>query len=105
MPPWVLTDIVNRRLCDYIIAEMLYCELIESSITRFKVKECRTSSVRISCFWYTMIQNSPLARKLGAYVALSQAELAVLADLHQKRRTFAAGRDIVHQGQSNQSAY
>ncbi len=52
-----------------------------------------------------MIQNSPLARKLGAYVALSEAELAVLADIHQKRRTFAAGRDMVHQGQSNQSAY
>jgi CRP-like cAMP-binding protein len=52
-----------------------------------------------------MIENSPLARKLGTYVALSQPELSVLSELHHKRRTFAAGRDMVHEGQSNQSAY
>lgn len=53
----------------------------------------------------TSIQTSPIARKLGAFVALSQEELAVLDDLHRRRRTFIAGRDLVLQGQSDQSAY
>lgn len=51
------------------------------------------------------IENSPLARKLSAFVALSEEELAVLERLHQQRRLFAAGRDLVHQGQSKQAAY
>jgi len=51
------------------------------------------------------IGQSPLARKLGAFVALSEAELAILARLHQRRRTFVAGRDLVHQGQTDQAAY
>jgi CRP-like cAMP-binding protein len=50
-------------------------------------------------------EHSPLTRKLSAFVALSEAELAVLERLHQRRRTFAAGRDMVHQGQSDQAAY
>ncbi len=45
------------------------------------------------------------ARKLGAFVALSAMELDVLARLHRRRRSFAAGRDLVHQGQSEQAAY
>ena len=52
-----------------------------------------------------MIQNSPLARKLGAFVALSDEDLAMLERLHQRRRTFVAGVDLVHQGQVDQSAY
>jgi CRP-like cAMP-binding protein len=52
-----------------------------------------------------MIKNTPLARKLGAFVALSEAELSVLEGLHKRRRTFVAGRDLVHQGQSDQAAY
>ncbi len=51
------------------------------------------------------IRNSPLARKLSAFVALSEKELAVLERLHQRRRTFVVGRDLVHQGQSEQAAY
>ncbi|SNT13600.1 hypothetical protein SAMN04488078_106126 [Antarctobacter heliothermus] len=47
-----------------------------------------------------MIENTPLVRKLGAFVALSDTELSVLASLHKRRRTFVAGRDLVHQGQS-----
>ena len=50
-------------------------------------------------------EHSPLNRKLSAFVALSEAELAVLERLQQRRRTFAAGRDMVHQGQSDQAAY
>jgi CRP-like cAMP-binding protein len=52
-----------------------------------------------------MIENTSLVRKLGAFVALSDPELSVLASLHKRRRTFVAGRDIVHQGQSDQAAY
>lgn len=53
----------------------------------------------------TAIHQSPIARKLGAFVALSETELSVLDELHQRRRTFVAGRDLVLQGQSDQSAY
>ena len=52
-----------------------------------------------------IIQNSPLARKLSAFVALSDEDLATLDRLHQRRRCFVAGVDLVHQGQSDQSAY
>ncbi len=53
----------------------------------------------------TSVEHSPLTRKLSAFVALSDAELAVLARLHQRRRFFVAGRDMVHQGQADQAAY
>jgi CRP-like cAMP-binding protein len=53
----------------------------------------------------TRVETSPLARKLSAFVALSEIELAVLDRLHQRRRSFVAGRDMVHQGQSGQAAY
>jgi CRP-like cAMP-binding protein len=53
----------------------------------------------------TSFATSPLARKLSAFVALSKAELDVLERLHQRRRSFVAGRDMVHQGQSDQAAY
>jgi CRP-like cAMP-binding protein len=52
-----------------------------------------------------MIQQSPLARKLGSFVELSSVELAVLADLYRRRRTYPAGKDMSHEGQSDQSAY
>ena len=52
-----------------------------------------------------MVSSSPLARKLGAFVNLSDPELAVLANLHGRRKSFSAGRDMVHQGQADQSAY
>ncbi len=49
--------------------------------------------------------HSPLARKLGNFVALTGAELLVLDGLHRRRRTFVAGRDLVHQGQTDAAAY
>jgi CRP-like cAMP-binding protein len=52
-----------------------------------------------------LVQDSPLTRKLGAFVALSETELAVLASLHQRRRTFIPGKDLVHQGQVHPAAY
>ena len=48
---------------------------------------------------------SPLGRKLGAFVALSEQELAALAVFHQRRRTFEPGVDLVRQGQLGQIAY
>jgi hypothetical protein len=53
----------------------------------------------------TSFVTSPLTRKLSAFVALSKAELDVLERLHQRRRSFVAGRDMVHQGQTAQAAY
>jgi len=50
-------------------------------------------------------ETSPFVRKLSAFVALSEKELVVLDRLHQRRRRFVAGRDLVHQGQSKQAAY
>ncbi len=49
--------------------------------------------------------HSPLARKLGNFVALTSVELKVLDDLHGRRRKFSVGRDLVLQGQSDQAAY
>ncbi len=51
------------------------------------------------------VETSPLTRKLSAFVALSEIELGALERLHQRRRSFAAGSDMVHQGQSAQAAY
>ena len=48
---------------------------------------------------------SPLSRKLGAFVALSEPELAALEVFHQRRRIFDAGVDLVRQGQPGQSAF
>jgi len=53
----------------------------------------------------TDVKNSPLTRKLSAFAALSAVELGVLERLHQRRRSFVAGRDLVHQGQLDQAAY
>ena len=47
----------------------------------------------------------PIARKLGAFVALSEPELAVLEVFHQRRRSFEPGVDLVRQGQLGQLAY
>ena len=52
-----------------------------------------------------MVQNSPFARKLGAYVALSDPEFAALAALHARRRRFPAGQDMIYQGQTVRPAY
>jgi len=51
------------------------------------------------------MKNNALARKLGKFVALSETELSVLDELNKRRRTFVAGRDLVHQGRTEQAAY
>lgn len=52
-----------------------------------------------------MVEYGPIARKLSAFIALSEKELTVLKGLNARSRTFSAGSDLVHQGQSKQAAY
>lgn len=51
------------------------------------------------------VHDSPLARKLGAFVALSDTDLGVLSDLFLRRRQFAPQKDMIFEGQTDQSAY
>ena len=51
------------------------------------------------------IESSPLTRKLSTFVALSDVDLETLARFHRRRRTFLAGHEMMHEGQSNASAY
>lgn len=51
------------------------------------------------------LEHSPLSRKLSAFVALTDVELAVLERLHQRRRSFVPGCEMVHQGQTAHAAY
>lgn len=51
------------------------------------------------------IQDSPFARKLAAFVALSPSDLRVMSELYRRRRKFAVGVDLIHQGQTDQCAY
>lgn len=51
------------------------------------------------------LQDSPLARKLSAFVRLSPSDLAVVSDLFRRRRSFAVGSEMIHQGQTNPSAF
>lgn len=48
---------------------------------------------------------SPFARKLSAFVRLSDREAAVLSDLHRRRRRFSPGHDIIRQGEKSKAAY
>ncbi len=52
-----------------------------------------------------MVQNSPFARKLSAYLELSGPDLAALSDVYDRRRKFPAGQDLISQGQENSSAF
>lgn len=51
------------------------------------------------------IQDSPFARKLTAFVRLSAQDLSVMSELYRRRRRFAVGVDMIHQGQIDQCAY
>lgn len=50
-------------------------------------------------------QDNAFARKLAAFVALAPSDLAVLNTLNARRRSFPAGRDMIHEGQKDQTAY
>lgn len=47
----------------------------------------------------------PFARKLKAFGALSEEDLTTLAAIHTRRRSIPAGKDMIRQGQSQQSAF
>lgn len=51
------------------------------------------------------IKDSPFARKLCAFVDLAPSDLLVMSDLYRRRRNFAVGVDMIHQGQVDQCAY
>ena len=51
------------------------------------------------------ITDSPFARKLKAFVDLSDDDLTVLSDVYRRARSFPAGRDMAHEGQRDQVAY
>jgi CRP-like cAMP-binding protein len=51
------------------------------------------------------VKDSPLTKKLGIFVSLSDSDMSVLAGLHRRRRTLPAGHELVHQGQSSHSVY
>ena len=51
------------------------------------------------------IADSPLARKLGSFVRLTNTELTTLDELHNRRRRYVAERDVIFEGQRDQSAY
>lgn len=52
-----------------------------------------------------LMLQSPLTRKLAAYVALSGADLETLARLHRRRRSFQPGHELIHEGQAKASAF
>lgn len=52
-----------------------------------------------------MVSSNPFARKLTAFVSLSDADLETLDSLYDRRRRFPAGRDMIHQGGQAQMAY
>ncbi len=51
------------------------------------------------------IADSAFARKLSAYVKLSPADLLVLSDIYRRKRDFAVGHDMIHEGERSQHAY
>lgn len=52
-----------------------------------------------------LITQSPLSRKLSAFVALSDTDLATLARFDRRKRTFQPGHELIHEGQSKASAF
>lgn len=52
-----------------------------------------------------LIRQSPLTRKLSAFVALSDTDLETLARFHRRRRSFLAGREMLLEGQKTSTAF
>jgi len=50
-------------------------------------------------------ETCPLTRKLSTFVVLSEIERAALARLKERMKFFVPGREMVHQGQSEQAAF
>ena len=52
-----------------------------------------------------LTMQSPLTRKLSAYVALSDSDLIALSRLDRRRRSFQPGHELIHEGQAKASAF
>lgn len=52
-----------------------------------------------------MVQDSPFSKKISSYVRLGEVEIQAVSDLYKRRRKFAPGLDLVHQGEIDQSAF
>ena len=52
-----------------------------------------------------MTQNSPFARKIASFVRLGPEDIQSVSDLYRRRRKFAPGAELVHEGEEDQSAY
>ncbi len=50
-------------------------------------------------------RQSALTQKLSAFVALSDVDLATLERLNRRRRSFQPGHEMIHEGQTNASAF
>ncbi len=87
----VYTGLIHSRITEN---DARYREVSDPGLTLHVVERCPMPDV-----------HSPLARKLGNFVALSEAELTMLDGLHRRRRSFAPGRDLVFQGQTDPAAY
>lgn len=48
---------------------------------------------------------SPFARKLSAFMDFADSDAVEMSDVHRRRRNFAVGVDMIHQGQQDQSAF
>ncbi|MCC5989854.1 MAG: Crp/Fnr family transcriptional regulator [Pararhodobacter sp.] len=51
------------------------------------------------------ILQSPLTRKLSAFVALETLDMETLARFHRRRRSFLPGHEMLHEGQKSRSAF
>lgn len=52
-----------------------------------------------------MVLNSPLTRKLSAFIALSDIDLETLVRFHRRRRTFLPGHEMIYEGEVRASAF
>ncbi|WP_114966470.1 Crp/Fnr family transcriptional regulator [Alkalilacustris brevis] len=53
----------------------------------------------------TLTLDSPLTRKLSAFVALSDSDQETLLHFYRRRRRFQPGHELIHEGQTKASAY
>lgn len=53
----------------------------------------------------SVVPTNPFARKLSAFIDLSDEELGIVENIHQRRKHFFAGRVLVHEGQKDPATY
>jgi CRP-like cAMP-binding protein len=70
------------------------------AITGANATQAKTPNVYVPAAAQT-----PLARKLSTYVALTNTELGILDGFHLRNRAYPIGKDLVYEGQGNQCAY